>query len=93
MTYRDLIQEVAKKQQIPYDFAESVVNNLLEVIVDTIREGRSVRLKRFATIKPTKRKARNRYIPGPGEVREYPATKTVKLVPSPQLKKQMNTRY
>ena len=86
MNYRDLVRMVAQKESTSYQQAESIANSLIDVIVDQVKQGKSVRLKRFATIKPLVVPERDRYIPGSKEVKRFPASVSVKIVPSKQLK-------
>ena len=92
MTFRDLIKKVAKQEGIPYGKTESIVNTLLNVISGSLAEDIPVRLKRFATLKPFRVKARNRYIPGSGATMKYPPKNSVKLVLANDLKEQLNNR-
>ena len=91
MTYRDLIKNVAERVGLPYNQTEKIIDTFLEVTKDKIIEGRSVRLKKFATLKPTESSPRNRYIPGSGEVIPYPKKKGVKMIISPSLKETLNS--
>ena len=91
MTYRNLVKSVAEKLNLPYNQTEKIIDTFLDVAKDTIIQGKPVRLKKFATIKPVESKERNRYIPGSGEVIPYPKKKGVKMIISPSLKETLNS--
>jgi nucleoid DNA-binding protein len=92
MTYRDLIRKVAADSSVSFTDAEKVVSAAIEAIKEGTQNGVSVRLKGLGTIKPHERKARKRYIPGTGSVRQFKPVRSVKLIPSTDYKKSLNKR-
>ena len=90
MTYRNLLKKISKETNLSYRKIEEVMDCALGIMQETIRTGTPVRLKRFATLKPIRTKARNRYIPGSGQTLKYPPRKTVKLVLANDLKLSLN---
>ena len=92
MTYRDLIKKVSSETSVSYNEAEAIVSQAIDVIIAKAKEGISVRLKRLGTIKPHERGARKRYIPGTGAIRKFTPVKSIKLIPSTEIKKLLNKK-
>lgn len=67
MNKPEFIKAVAKASGTPITTTEKIVNELLEVAMDTLAKGDEVRLIGFGTLKPAKRKAREIVNPSTGE--------------------------
>ncbi len=81
-----LIQEIQEKTNFSKDEVELVVNTLLDVITDTLKDGESVSLFGFGSFVVTKRKPKEVYIPGTTKKVLIEEKNSVKFKPSNKLK-------
>jgi DNA-binding protein HU-beta len=89
MTKAELIAQVAGKAQIRKVDAERAVNNLIDIISDTLKSQGRLALAGFGTFMVAQRKAREGRNPQTGSPIKIPATKVVKFKPGKQLKEKV----
>jgi nucleoid DNA-binding protein len=63
MNQKELINTLAKEQELPKDFAERILKSMLNTIVSKLKKGDVVRLRNFGTfqIKKSHRKYRVKF--------------------------------
>lgn len=73
MNKEELVQEVAKKAKVTQKEAAEVINNLMTVVMDTVKKGDKVTLVGFGTFESRKRAARTGRNPQTGKAIDIPA--------------------
>jgi len=81
-----LIQEIAKKQDLPKKEVEIVIESLLETIIETIKEEEAVSFIGFGSFVPVKKNARDICLPGTDEKVHVNKKLGIRFKPSKKLK-------
>ena len=81
-----LIAEVAEKTGLPKAEVETIVNTMLESIVDALKARESVSFIGFGAFVPVKKNAREIYIPGTTKKVKVDEKYGIKFKPSKKLK-------
>jgi DNA-binding protein HU-beta len=86
MTKTELIAILAERSGITQAKAKDVLESLIEVITEEVKEGRKVSLVGFGTFEVTHRSARSGRNPKTGEEIQIPACKAPKFKPGKAFK-------
>ena len=86
MTKADIISEVFDKVGLPKQDAEELVEMILDMIKDTLKEGETVKLSGFGNFVVRKKNSRKGRNPKTGEVILIAPTRTVAFKPAPNFK-------
>jgi len=81
-----LINEIELKTNYPKEEVENVVNSMLDIILQTLKNGESVSLYGFGSFSVSKREAKEIFLPGSSTKVKVPAKKIVKFKASKRLK-------
>jgi DNA-binding protein HU-beta len=73
MNKQELVQEVAKKAELPQNFTEEILSSIIETITKAVSKGQKVTLIGFGTFEPRKRAARVGRNPQTGKELKIPA--------------------
>ncbi len=90
MNKQELVNEVAKKADLPKTKAQAAVEAIFESIKLTLKKGGEVRLVGFGTFAVAKRAATTGRNPRTGEKINIPASKQPKFKPGKELKEAVN---
>lgn len=90
MNKGELIDEIAKKCDLPKEKAGSVVNSVVETISGSLKKGNDVAIIGFGTFKVAKRAARTAKNPQTGAPIKVAARKVPKFTPGKALKDVVN---
>ncbi|MDR2870433.1 MAG: HU family DNA-binding protein [Deferribacteraceae bacterium] len=89
MNKQELVDKVSKKVGLTKKDTQSVVDTLIESIMDTLKKGNSVTLVGFGSFKVVKRAARKGRNPQSGKSIDIPARKTPKFTPGKLFKEKV----
>ena len=81
-----IINEIQGKTNFPYQDIENVVNTILLLITDCLKDGEAVSIYGFGAFKVYRRGAKKVYIPGTKKLVQLEAKNAVKFIPSKKLK-------
>ena len=87
-----LIEQIAKRSELPITQSRRALDAVLETITEALSNGDRVQLVGFGTFKVTDRKSREGRNPKTGEVIQIPASKTPSFTAGAELKKSVNNR-
>lgn len=73
MNKQELVQEVAKKPELPQNFTEEILSSIIETITKAVSKGQKVTLIGFGTFEARKRAARVGRNPQTGKELKIPA--------------------
>ena len=90
MNKQELVNEVAKKADLPKTKAQEAVEAIFEVIKMSLKKGTEVRLVGFGTFTVAKRAATTGRNPRTGEKINIPASKQPKFKAGKELKEAVN---
>jgi len=82
-----LIKEVSNKYKFPLKEVETVVDTMLDIISNSLKEGESVSIFGFGSFVIDTRKAKELYIPTKKEKVYIAPKRVIKFKPSEKLKK------
>jgi nucleoid DNA-binding protein len=82
-----VVKELAKKNNLSIKEVESIIDNLFEIIVDSLKSKESVSFIRFGSFVLVKRKGREVYLPGSKERVKIDPKYGIKFRPSRKLQK------
>jgi len=91
MTQTELIEKVAKEQELSKAKAEKVVKAVLSAIGEAISKGEEVRLSELGVFKLGQRSERKGRNPRTGEIITIPPRKVVKFVAIKHIREAVNT--
>lgn len=83
----DLVAEARRLTGVPKKTAETLVDGLFDYILESNLAGFAVKKQGFGTFLPSERKAREGRNPQTGESISIEASTTIKLKPSPSVKR------
>lgn len=83
MNIKDLVDEVAEGGAVSRDFVEVMIKRIAAAIIKTVTKGESVHIRGFGRFRSYRIAQRIRRHPKTGQLRNYPATTSVKFQPSP----------
>ncbi|MCM3443957.1 MULTISPECIES: HU family DNA-binding protein [Bacillaceae] len=92
MNKTELINEVASRSELSKKDATKAVDSVLDVLLDTLKEGDKVQLIGFGNFEVKERAARKGRNPQTGEEIEIQASKVPSFSPGKQLKDAVNNR-
>jgi integration host factor subunit beta len=90
MTKAGLVEEVARTVQVTKKQAETIVNLVLDSIVDSLRQGEKIELRGFGSFRIRNRKSRLGRNPKTGEKVEVPPKRIPYFKPGKELKELIN---
>lgn len=90
MERQDLAKELAGRSKLSRKFALLVIDELVEVISESLERGESVSLRRFGAFKVGDTPAHEARNPRTGETIKVPTKKSVRFSPSETLKARIN---
>lgn len=90
LTKSQIVNHVAKDQNISKAAAERVLDSFTLLVTDTLKAGEEVKLSGIGTLKVADRPARTGRNPATGAELEIPASKVVKLSVTKDLKEALN---
>lgn len=86
MNKTDLVNALSEKTGIIKKDAKDMVDSVLEIITDNLKNDEKVSLSGFGTFKLVDRKERTGHNPRTGEEIKIPARKVLKFMPAKSLK-------
>jgi DNA-binding protein HU-beta len=90
MTKTELIAILAERSGVTQAKAKDVLESLIEVITEEVKDGRKVSLVGFGTFEVAQRSARSGRNPKTGEEIQIPACKAPKFKPGKAFKEAVN---
>lgn len=90
MTKAGLVEEVARTVQVTKKQAETIVNIVLDSIVDSLRQGEKIELRGFGSFRIRSRKSRLGRNPKTGDKVEVPPKRIPYFKPGKELKELIN---
>ncbi len=90
MTKTELIAILAERSGVTQAKAKDVLDSLIEVITEEVKDGRKVSLVGFGTFEVAQRSARSGRNPKTGEEIQIPACKAPKFKPGKAFKEAVN---
>jgi len=90
MTKASLVEEVARTVQVTKKQAETIVNIVLDSIVESLRHGEKIELRGFGSFRIRNRKSRLGRNPKTGEKVEVPPKRIPYFKPGKELKELIN---
>ncbi len=91
ISYKDTISAVAEKSGITKVKAREVIDNFKQVLIENTKAGNNSAIgDDFGTLKVVNKAARKAKVPGTDKTVDVPASVTVKLSVSKNLKSQLN---
>ena len=91
MTKADLVDEVAKNSDLSKKDAETIVQTVLDSIVDSLKGGQKVELRGFGSFRLRERSSRQGRNPKTGKAVFVPAKKIPCFKPGKELKDLINS--
>jgi len=91
MTQTELIEKVAKEQELSKAKAEKIVKAVLSAIGEAISKGEEVRLSELGVFKLGQRSERKGRNPRTGEILTIPPKRVVKFVATKHIREAVNT--
>jgi integration host factor subunit beta len=91
MTKADLVDEVAKNSDLSKKDAETIVQTVLDSIVDSLKGGQKVELRGFGSFRLRERSSRQGRNPKTGKAVFVPAKKIPYFKPGKELKDLINS--
>jgi integration host factor subunit beta len=91
MTKAELVEEVAKGSDLSKRDAETIVQIVLDSIVDSLKTGDKVELRGFGSFRLRERASRHGRNPKTGEKVQVPAKKVPYFKPGKELKELINS--
>lgn len=82
-----LIYEIHLKTEYPKVEVEAIVNSMLDIMAESLKNGNSVSLYGFGSFLVSKREAKEIYIPGSSTKVKVPAKNSVKFKAGKKLKR------
>ncbi|MBW2060570.1 MAG: integration host factor subunit alpha [Deltaproteobacteria bacterium] len=92
MTKADIVSAVQAKMGFPRRVTSSVVDDLFEIIKETLVKGESVKVSGFGNFEVREKKARRGRNPRTGEEITISARRVLKFKPSQVLRKAINNQ-
>lgn len=90
-TKRDLILKISRQTDLTQDIARVAVQNAIDIMVETLLEGRVIEFRDFGVFEPVVRKARvGRNPRKPQDVVEIPDRKSIKFRVGRKLKARLD---
>ena len=89
MNKQELVDKVAKKVGLTKKDTQSVIDAMVESLMDALKKGGSVTLVGFGSFKVAKRAARKGRNPQTGKTIDIPARKTPKFTPGKLFKEKV----
>ena len=89
MNKQELVDKVAKKVGLTKKDTQSVIDAMVESVMDALKKGGSVTLVGFGSFKVAKRAARKGRNPQTGKTIDIPARKTPKFTPGKLFKEKV----
>jgi len=86
MNKKELVQVISEKTGVNRETVSSVINDMHETIVRTLKKGDTVRIAGFGTFYPLERKPRKGRNPKTGEVIQIPARNVTRFRPGKNTK-------
>jgi DNA-binding protein HU-beta len=86
ITLRQIAADLAEEHELPRKQVEALMNGLVEVVTDTLRNGDKVRLSGIGILQVKDRAARMGRNPATGEQIKIPASRKLKFTASKELK-------
>lgn len=91
MNKSQLIDVIAEKTNLPKTTVSSVVSEMHEVIIETLKKGDLVKISGFGTFASKKREAKKGRNPKTGETVNIPPRTVAKFKPSKEIKEQLDS--
>jgi integration host factor subunit beta len=91
MTKADLVDEVAKNSELSKKDAETIVQTVLDSVVDSLKNGQKVELRGFGSFRLRERASRQGRNPKTGKAVFVPAKKIPYFKPGKELKDLINS--
>lgn len=91
MTRKECIDALSEKTGIAKVTIETVLDEMNNMILDTLKKGEDVKISGFGTFVAHTRKARAGRNPKTGETVQVPETKVMKFKVSKEVKKDLNS--
>jgi len=85
-----LTRKVSERTNLSISEAKEALKTAIDVIVETLKKGSSVKIRKFGSLEPITRKERKRYNFQTGEIIKTPKTKSVIFKVSKNLKDELN---
>jgi len=86
-----IINQINQNISIAEKDIELIVNSMLNIITDSLKNGESVSLYGFGSFNLVKRKAKEIYIPGTTNKVKIPEKYAIKFIPSNRLKQEVES--
>lgn len=93
MKRQDIVDKVIDTAGLERSQAINAVEAVIDAIAESLSRGESVYLRGFATLKSVVKKAKKGQNIKGGYTVNIPARRSVKIVPSPELKNRMNKDF
>lgn len=91
MNKAELVEHIASTHEIDKTKAESILNTVLDTIVDSVARGELVRLRDFGTFEAFDAKPRVGFVPGTTERISIPAMRRARFTPGAQFKRKVSS--
>lgn len=91
MTKADLVEEVARRSDLPLKDAETVVASVLTSLIDSLSAGEKIEVRGFGSFRLRVRGPRKGRNPKTGELVDVPAKKVIHFKPGKFLKELINS--
>lgn len=90
MNKNELIKEISRLTGVSSNKTSRIIDSLLKIITESVKEGNKVSLQRFGTFHTVTNASRLAYNISTGSVESRPVTKRLKYKPSKDFKKSVN---
>lgn len=92
MTRSELIKCVARRNRTTQERAESLFNDLMDIVIETLVSGEELKITGFGTFRTSARPPRRGYDFRKGSPIEVPEKKILSFTPSVELKNAINAQ-
>ena len=89
MTKRDIVLKISEKTKAKQILVKEVVQGVFDVILESLKEGKTIEIRNFGVFKVKRRKSRVGRNPKTGEVVPVPERNTVAFKPGLEMKKEI----
>lgn len=90
MTKTEFIREVAKREDMPQQVAAKILNTIIGVITEELKEGNAVKIQQFGTFSVTKQKGRTFKNPKTKKIQTVSDSRKPLFRPGQTLRKAVN---
>jgi DNA-binding protein HU-beta len=91
MKEEELINALSERTSVPKELADRMINTLVDIIIETVSDGKKVKIDKFGIFERRSRSERQGRNPKTGEILIIPATHAVAFLSAEPFDKKLNS--